>query len=227
MKLMNKILFLVGYYGRYCLLVGFVLFGLDIFLLLISGYLSIRLMGFSIQYRYRCIWWFVCHLLGGCFWLLMLVLGWCSCRISLFRTFLSGLNSWLRSRLLKRRRLYRIGVRNWLRWERVWGKSIISLRKEILIGLSEERNNLIWKISCNSINNRLDYWRLILIDLMKKLVELSLYNKKKVKGKTKIKIKIIKIKMLKWIKKSRKASRKVRLVLLLIVCTYFSEYWLP
>jgi hypothetical protein len=62
---------------------------------------------------------------------------------------------------------------------------------------------------------------------MKKLVELSLYNKKKVKGRTKIKIKIIKIKMLKWIKKSRKASRKIRLVLLLIVCTYFSEYWLP
>lgn len=62
---------------------------------------------------------------------------------------------------------------------------------------------------------------------MKRLVELSLYNKKKVKGKTRIKIKIIKIKMLKWIKKSRKASRKVRLVLLLIVCTYFSEYWLP
>jgi hypothetical protein len=59
---------------------------------------------------------------------------------------------------------------------------------------------------------------------MKRLVELSLYNKKKVKGRTKIKIKIIKIKMLKWIKKSRKASRKVRLVLLLIVCTYFSEY---
>lgn len=227
MKLMNRILFLVGYYGRYCLLVGFVLSGLDIFLLLISGYPSIRSMGWSIRYRYPCIWWFVCHLLGGCFWRLMLVLGWCSCRISLFRIFLSGRNSWLRSRRLKRKRLYRIEVKSWLRWERVWGKSIISLRKEILIGLLEERNNLIWKISWSSINNRLDCWRLVLIGLMKRLVELSLYNKKKVKARTKIKIKIIKIKMLKWIKKYRKASRKVRLVRLLIVCTYFLEYWLP